>query len=56
MRFALVAYVIICLMVGVFGMNRKLGLWAYFFASLAFSPLIGLILVFASDPRKPPVS
>ncbi len=41
------------LVVAIFGWNRKFGFWGYFFASLLFTPLIGTILVLASDKRKP---
>jgi hypothetical protein len=42
-------------MIGLLGANRKFGFWGYFFASLFFTPLLGLILVLASDklPRHP---
>lgn len=48
----LLVYAVICLIIGLFGINRKLGFWAYFFASLALTPLIGVLLLFASDKRK----
>lgn len=38
-------------LIAVFGYNRKFGFWGYFFASLLFTPLIGLLLVIASDRR-----
>jgi hypothetical protein len=49
-----VAYLLACLVVALLGMNRKLGFWGYFFASLLLSPLVGIILVLASDVRKNP--
>lgn len=52
MKYALLIYLIISLMVGWLGANRKLGFWAYFFASLALTPLLGLLLVLVSDKRK----
>ena len=45
-------YLFICLLVGVLGINRKFGFWGYFFGSMALTPIIGLILVLASDKRK----
>lgn len=45
-------YLAVCLLVGLFGMNRKLGFWGYFFGSIALTPLIGAVLLFASD-KKP---
>jgi len=37
---------------GLLGRKRKLGFWGYFFGSVVLTPVIGLILVLASDPRK----
>ena len=45
-------YIVICLIIGLFGMNRKMGFWGYFFAAMAMTPLVGAILVLASDKRK----
>lgn len=35
--------------VATFGQKRKFGYWGYFFASLLLTPLIGILLVIASD-------
>jgi uncharacterized membrane protein len=43
------------LVIGLMGRNRKMGFWGYFFGSLLLTPVIGLLLVLASD-SKPPVS
>lgn len=48
----LATYIVICLLVGISGMNRKLGFWGYFFASFALTPVIGILLVVCSDRRK----
>lgn len=32
------------------GRNRKFGFWGYFFASLLFTPLVGILFVIASAP------
>lgn len=45
-------YIVVSLVIGLFGMNRKFGFWGYFFASLFLTPLVGVVLVLASDPRK----
>ncbi|MBF0426600.1 MAG: hypothetical protein HQL66_12365 [Magnetococcales bacterium] len=37
---------------GMLGRKRKLGFWGYFLGSIVLSPLIGLLLVLASDTRK----
>lgn len=54
MLYALMIYVMACLVVGMIGANRKFGFWAYVFASMLFTPLVGMILVFASDSRPKP--
>ena len=45
-------YLAASIMVAAFGANKKFGFWGYFFGSLLLSPLVGLILVLASDDRK----
>jgi len=40
------------LVIGWFGRNRKFGFWGFFFCSLALTPLVGLIVLLASDVRK----
>ncbi len=42
------------LIIGLMGRNRKMGFWGYFFGSLLLTPVIGLLLVLASD-SKPPI-
>lgn len=44
-------YIAVCIILGLLGRNRKLGGWGYFFASIVLTPLIGLLLIMASDPR-----
>lgn len=39
----------LALIIGLLGVNRKFGFWGYFCASLFFTPLLGLILVLASN-------
>lgn len=41
------------IVVGLIGRKRKFGFWGYFFASLLLTPIMGFILVVASDRRKP---
>jgi len=43
----------LCLMIGFFGRHRKFGFWGYFFGSIVLTPLIGLLLLFASEAKKP---
>jgi hypothetical protein len=45
-------WVVGSLIVALLGINRKFGFWGYFFFSLIFTPILGILLVLASDPRK----
>ncbi len=45
------AYLLLCMVLGALGRRRKLGAWGYFFASFLLTPVIGLLLLLASDPR-----
>jgi len=40
-----------CCLVAYLGRQRKFGFWGYLIASLLLTPVIGLLLVFASDKR-----
>lgn len=43
---------VLSIVVGLLGKNRKFGFWGYFFGSLLLTPIIGLLLVLASDRRN----
>lgn len=45
-------YIGIALILALFGRGRRLGSWGYFFASIFLTPVIGLLLLLASDPRR----
>lgn len=47
-------YIFASLLLALLGRNRKMGAWGYFFASLLLTPIIGALLVLASDSRKEP--
>jgi len=49
---SLLLYIILCIVIGVFGANKKFGFWGYFFGSIVLTPVIGIILVLASDKRN----
>ena len=50
--YAIIAYIGLCMLLGLLGRHRKLGSWGYFFGSLVLTPVIGLLLLLASDSRK----
>lgn len=39
------------LIIGLLGKNKKFGFWGYFLASIFLTPVIGLLLVLASDKK-----
>ncbi|MGD9638621.1 MAG: hypothetical protein AB7U85_06140 [Alphaproteobacteria bacterium] len=41
--------VVLSVIVGAIGENRKFGFWGYFFASVLMTPIVGAMLVLASD-------
>ena len=45
-------YFVLCLLVAVIGKDRKWGYWGYLWASVIFSPLIGILFVAAGDRKK----
>ncbi|MEE4359281.1 MAG: hypothetical protein V2I97_22615 [Desulfococcaceae bacterium] len=45
-----VLYLLLSLLMGLLGRHRKFGFWGYFFGSIVLTPVIGLLLVLASDP------
>lgn len=47
----LLLYVLLCSAIAWFGRDRKLGFWGYLFASLLFTPIIGVVLLLASDKK-----
>lgn len=44
-------YLLLCLIIALFGRDRKFGFWGYFFASVLLTPILGTLLVIASGPR-----
>ncbi|MCX7092615.1 MAG: hypothetical protein NTY50_04095 [Methylobacter sp.] len=42
------------LLIGLLGINRKMTFWGYFFSSLLLTPVMGLLLLLASDPKPKP--
>ena len=48
------AFVVGSLIVGYLGRNCRFGFWGNFFASMLLSPLVGILLVLAADPKAAP--
>ena len=45
-------YLAACWFIALLGSNRKFGFWGYLFASVILTPIVGFLLVLASDSRK----
>jgi len=52
MSYAII-YIVLSIMIGLLGANRRFGFWGYFFYSLLFTPFLGLIILFASSKKVP---
>jgi len=37
------------LLIGFLGRHKKMGFWGYFFGSMVLTPIVGLVVVLASD-------
>jgi len=48
-----IIWIILCVVIGLIGKNKKIGFAGAFFLSLLLSPLIGLIIVLVSNPKEP---
>lgn len=48
----LVLFLVCSLLVALLGMNTRFGFWGNFIASVLLSPLVGLLLVLAAEPRS----
>ena len=51
---AAIIYLIVSVIIALFGTNRKFGFWGYLFASLLLTPLVGIVLLLASDKKTHP--
>ena len=44
--------ILISILFGFLGRNRKMGFWGYFFSTLLLTPFVGAILLLVSDKQK----
>ena len=45
-------YLALCLVAGVLGRSRRIGFWGFFFASIIFTPIVSLLFMYFSMPRR----
>ncbi len=46
------AYLVLCLIAGIAGRNRRIGFWGYFFCSFIFTPIVSLMFLYFASSRK----
>lgn len=54
LMFLFLAFLVGSLIVAFLGRNCRFGFWGNFFASMLLSPLVGILLVLAAEPRAVP--
>jgi hypothetical protein len=47
-----IPYFAASLLIAFLGVNRSMGFWGYFFASLLLTPVMGALLLLTSGPRS----
>lgn len=52
MTLSIIAYLILCLIVGIYGSKRDFGFYGFFIASIVFTPLIVFAVLLLSKPEK----
>lgn len=49
----ILAWLILAIIIGFFGRNRRFQFWGYFFASVLLTPIVGVLLLIAAIPVSP---
>ena len=50
----IVLWIVASWIIAMFGRDKRFGFFGNFLVSFLFSPLVGIIVLFASDDRTPP--
>lgn len=48
----ILAWALLAVVIGFFGRNYRFGFWGYFFATVLFTPIIGVLMLIAAMPRR----
>jgi hypothetical protein len=54
MPLVVIIYLLLCLLVGVLGRGRSMGVWGWFFFSVLLTPLVGALALLILGPATPP--
>lgn len=47
-----IVFLVMAIIIGICGRNQRFGFWGHFFATLLFTPLVGILLLLASGGGK----
>jgi hypothetical protein len=53
MPILIAVWLILSIILAFFGRRLRFGFWGYFFASILFTPVIGLLMLIAAVPTRP---
>lgn len=45
-------YLVLSLVAGIVGRNRRIGFWGFFFASVIFTPFVSLLFLYFATPCR----
>jgi len=45
-------YLALCMVAGIAGRKRRIGFWGFLFCSILFTPVVSLLFLYFSTPRK----
>jgi hypothetical protein len=51
---AAIIWIVAAIVIGFLGRHRRFGFWGYFFSTVLLTPVIGVLLLIAAIPPKPP--
>jgi hypothetical protein len=46
-------WLMLAIVIGFFGRRHRFGFWGYFFATVLFTPIVGVLMLIAAMPRRP---
>ena len=49
--YLIVAYLVLCLLIGLAGLDRRIGFWGHFLVALVFTPIVGIVVLCTSEIR-----
>ncbi|QDT12908.1 hypothetical protein [Planctomycetes bacterium K23_9] len=50
-RIMAAVYFVVCFMVGLGGLDRRVGFWGHFLLALIMTPIVGVVVLCTSEPK-----